>query len=285
MKCNCFCFHCKNDLIAINNIENKRIPHFRHRSDVNCSSSFESYVHWLTKEIFNEINILKVPKISFNNLNQDYLKEFEENFKNIFEKEQIPTELRFGHPIDKTLYEEQSITFENCFTEQTYQSQFGECRIDIVLEANDKKLLIEPYLTNKIDHNKFLKISDLDYSTLEIDLNNFISNYGYQFSQDDLKNFLQFDISSKKWIHIKTSISDKYLNNLLETLEVKLKTQKIEIDDYRNIRNNINLIKTQKIEIENQRISLRNKINLLDNNISEKELKLIDYRKRYFRNM
>ena len=51
-QCNCVCFQCKQNMIAINNPENKQKPHFRHDVDSNCNVNFETYIHWVTKEIF-----------------------------------------------------------------------------------------------------------------------------------------------------------------------------------------------------------------------------------------
>ena len=56
LDCDCYCKLCERNMIAINGGLKQR-SHFRHEANSNCSVSYESYIHLVTKEVFREISI------------------------------------------------------------------------------------------------------------------------------------------------------------------------------------------------------------------------------------
>ncbi|MCP2936044.1 competence protein CoiA, partial [Salmonella enterica subsp. enterica serovar Typhimurium] len=65
LACDCFCPGCGEDLIAVNEGKVKG-PHFRHTTS-NCSigGNYESYIHWLSKEVFKHLDSITLPPIIF----------------------------------------------------------------------------------------------------------------------------------------------------------------------------------------------------------------------------
>lgn len=82
--CNCYCAKCKENLIAVNK-EIKQKAHFRHTDNSNCefNNNYESYIHWLTKEIFKNINSISLPQIKSSDIRFDSIR-FQELNKKIF---------------------------------------------------------------------------------------------------------------------------------------------------------------------------------------------------------
>ncbi len=62
LACNCYCFECKQDLIAVNQ-ERKQRAHFRHQKDSNCKMNYETFIHWVTKEVFKTLSSIKLPPV------------------------------------------------------------------------------------------------------------------------------------------------------------------------------------------------------------------------------
>lgn len=85
------CYSCQNDFIAI---INHQTPHFRHKPESNCNSNVESYIHWLTKEVFKEIKTINLPKITFSNLNESQRENVNFEIENLLSKNNIPFGLR-----------------------------------------------------------------------------------------------------------------------------------------------------------------------------------------------
>lgn len=206
--CNCYCFECKQDMVAINNGPKQR-PHFRHDKNSNCSLSFETYLHWLTKEVFKEINAIKLPELD----NKKLFKYISEHNKYIFKKNNIPTALEdkinyeIFKDINKKLVE---IKYDKIEIEKDYSTSIGSIRVDIVLtflmnNGKEKYLFIEPFMSNQIDDNKIKKLQQLDISTLSINLNKFLNIKNYFFKKEELKNFLIHNIISKEWKHYNTN--------------------------------------------------------------------------------
>ena len=62
LSCNCYCKLCDEDMIAVN-MGKKQRAHFRHDKNSNCTATYETYIHWLTKEIFKTIKQITLPEI------------------------------------------------------------------------------------------------------------------------------------------------------------------------------------------------------------------------------
>lgn len=225
IKCNCCCPICNEDLIAINKEENIQRPHFRHNKNANCSSNGETYIHWLTKEVFKEINQIFLPSISSNDLeiNKPAYNVFINKLKKYFEEKDLLSEcdklIFTNFPLQSKL----PIKINGCENEELHKSKFGDIKVDIVLKVGDQKLFIEPYITSKIVENKREKLVDLNISTISIDLRSFVHKNDWSFKIEDLKNFLITNISNKKWEFIRTSKVNKLTDDFIKKLDKEIK--------------------------------------------------------------
>ena len=73
-------------------------------------------------------------------------------------------------------------------------------------------MLIEPYYSCKIDDVKRVKISDLDKSTISINLFPFYDRKKWLFNIAEFKHFLINDIIDKKWEFVRTNKSESLIN-------------------------------------------------------------------------
>lgn len=239
LKCNCFCECCKEDLIAVNNIENKQKAHFRHNKNSKCSSNGETYIHWLTKEVFKDINQIFLPPITYDDL-QVNLKandDFRNKLKNYFEKKELRPGFDRSIFTDFTLQSESKIEINSCEKEATNTSQIGNIKVDIVLEVGGQKLFIEPYITSKIVENKREKLVDLNISTISIDLRGFVQKNDWNFKIEDFKNFLITNISNKKWEYIRTSEIDKLTDEFVKKLDTEIEEHETKNPQNKEIKN------------------------------------------------
>jgi competence protein CoiA len=214
---NCYCFDCKEDLIAVNNPENKKRPHFRHQKLSNCNSNFESFIHLFTKEVFQlHIRFLKLPRVVLNFsdfVKYDDLTFDQENYELIVQ-------------------DEKNVDFDKVEIEKEFKINHSSIRIDVVAYKNENKFFIEPFYTNPIKEEKLKKLNSIDISTISINLNLFLNKFENAFTLDDFINFLQNDIKSKSWVHLSNS---RFINlkNKLET-NVNIDDINIKLNQYRS---------------------------------------------------
>lgn len=280
--CNCYCFECKQDMIAINN-GTKIIAHFRHDNNSNCSLSYESYIHWLAKKIFKEMDELRLPPLDLKML----FPFISEKAKQMYDYYDVPTKLRDEITLEvcNTINSKfDKIKLEIVEIEKDYSSNLGNIRADIVLKflnknGEEKKLFIEPYLSNPIDNLKLKKLKEINISTVSINLNRFINIKGYSFTKTVFENFLIKNITSKEWVYYnKNSILTKNIYSEIEN-KIKINFENITyyqslLDIKKNISNEINIYE-KDIEILNSYISDKHEeINNLDIKIKNIEYKL-----------
>lgn len=216
LDCNCSCAMCGERLIAVNK-EIKQRAHFRHKKDSLCelNGKYESYIHWLTKEVFKTINTISLPAIYSNHLRFEDRKSVHEraSIQVEFDNDQGKKAITFDEIDDFVVYNPRNlllqkistIEIQSCKIEKTYQSRHGEIRVDIVASSYGSDLFIEPYYLNKIDDNKLLKISNINTSTISINLLNFVDKHKFLFTVEEFKQFLMNDIRSKEWVFIRDS--------------------------------------------------------------------------------
>jgi hypothetical protein len=253
--CNCYCYECKQDMIAINNENNTVQSHFRHDNNSNCSVSFESYLHWLTKEIFKETNVIKLPelesKILFPYITEHNKYLFKKNNTPKFLEDKINYEIL--KDIKKRLIE---IKYDRVEIEKEYQTSLGSIRVDVVLtffrkNGKEKTIFIEPFMSNPINYTKIKKLKELNISTLSINLNKFLNIKAYFFKKEDLKIFLINNIISKEWKHYNaTAILYRDFDNYIK----------------KRIKENDEFIIYHQSLIENEK-DLKNKIKIMSNDI------------------
>ncbi|MBK9639106.1 MAG: hypothetical protein IPO63_15420 [Bacteroidetes bacterium] len=232
-ECNCYCPNCKADLVAVNR-RVKQSAHFRHDIESNCvlSLSFESYIHWLSKEIFKTIDIIKLPPITFHHFDTNpYQNPIIINKLNEY-LEYAGINARFHaknfNLLGRVFQEPTEIRIESCFIEREYQTTLGDIRVDIVLLIEGKELFVEPFFSNPIKSDKLQKIAALDISTVSIDLRSFLKLHEHDFTIDSLKEFMINSIVEKGWVYIRrdkvTKFMDKLFNNNFHSKLKKLKS-------------------------------------------------------------
>jgi hypothetical protein len=87
---NFICPDCKKSFIAV---LKHNTPHFKHKPNSTCVGSFESNIHWLTKEIFKTIKKYEIPEIKIENLPEKQRQIFQSTFNKILEFN-IPEKMR-----------------------------------------------------------------------------------------------------------------------------------------------------------------------------------------------
>lgn len=227
-ECNCFCFNCGGDLVAINQ-EIVQGAHFRHSSDADCSfkNNYESYIHWLAKKVFSELKYIYLPEIGFKDLKLD--SGFHNTLTNEFRQRLASVGMLESFQDIKlslynvTLQKPSKVQIQSFEIEKLYKTELGDIRVDIVLNIGNTSLFIEPFFTSQIDTSKFQKIRSLDVSTISINLLAFIEKYYTNFTIDQFRSFLITDIGQKKWIYVRNSKTRKLADSVFdENFEKKL---------------------------------------------------------------
>lgn len=274
--CNCYCHECKQDMIAINNENNKVRAHFRHDNNSNCSLSFESYLHWLTKEIFKETNVIKLPELESTIL----FPYITEHNKYLFKKNNTPKFLedKINYEILKDIKKRLvEIKYDKVEVEKEYQTSLGSIRVDVVLtffreNGKEKTIFIEPFMSNQIDNHKLEKLKELNISTLSINLNKFLNVKAFFFKKEELKNFLLKNILSKEWKHYNTNAIlhrnfDPYIKKRIEENNEYITYHQSLIDNEKDLKNKIKIMKDD-IKILNEFINDKHaEISVLKNKI------------------
>ena len=160
-KCACRCPHCKAPLYAKNSGRwpepGTRRHHFAHANGKECEGAFESQLHLLAKEVLQEAGIIMLPR-SING--------------------QFPS----GRVRIRNIEKEK---WDDCY----------HIRPDIEgIMDNGERLLIEFYVSHKVDGKKRQIIVDNHLKCIEIDIN-------YQaLDKAELKEFLTGTDEDRKWI-------------------------------------------------------------------------------------
>lgn len=234
--CNCYCFYCKGDLIAVNREENVVAHHFKHYPGSNCSLSFETYLHWLTKKIFEKFESIQLPSITFKDLYVKYWcfeSEKTNKIKDLFSKYNLPEELRDIIQYEFDLNVSNQFKIELCTTEKRLKNEEEQIQPDILLKLDSMDLLLEPYVTSKVDARKLEKIKEIDISTLSIDLNTFRKENRLEFTEEDLTNYLLLD-SCKEWLYLSKSFREELFNEFIFLLEKRMNERIYMVQDYVN---------------------------------------------------
>lgn len=213
--CECICYSCGENLIAVNKVKKIR-EHFRHETNSDCSASYESYIHWLTKEVFKKIDFISLPDIRYSVL----LQCCQHKFDSIYNEYSVPEVLRgnFTYSIlDNINKRIKNLKIKTLEIEKKFITKPGDSIIvDVILKFDNKLLFIEPYVTNPINEIKYSVLKDLNVSTMSIKLENFIASNDHLYTENELIDFIKNDLESKSWVYLKKDalISDKDLEDL-----------------------------------------------------------------------
>lgn len=176
LKCNCFCPACGHPLVA----KKGQITahHFAHHKRAECNSAFETSLHLAAKKIIAESGYIMLPSLS----NEIFY------IRNI--ELASPTQL----------------FYDNIYTEKRYDNFIP----DIIVEKNNKPLLIEIFVSHSVDETKLRKIQSSNTSAIEIDL----SKIDRQLDFNLIKEKVVDSVENKKWLHnVKGNLLHKKIIN------------------------------------------------------------------------
>lgn len=162
LACNCVCPACNKKLVAKKG--KIKIPHFAHASAESCEHAYESSLHYMAKEIFQNAGSFTVPRVMFGNYGAICLEE------------------------------SRNIKIKNVFIEQTIK----DIKPDIIIEDEEgNKYYVEIFVTHKIDADKLVKIHREKVNTLEYDL----SSISRLLTYEELAELLLNGSISPQWIY------------------------------------------------------------------------------------
>jgi hypothetical protein len=238
---NLICFSCGKSMIPVHKEGNKPKPYFRHKV-VECSVKFESFIHWLSKKIFDELNSIKLPPIDFEFLYENYWAN-DETFiallNGLFDDLEISKKFRDISTYNILLRGSEYYSYDSFESEVTSRNSIGMIRSDIVINSNRGKYSIEPFYSHQIDNKTLSVIKSLDYSTISVDLNKFLRDTRLVFSKERFKSFMKEDILSKQWVYINSDERAELLTFFIKQLRAFIVSRKNIIDDYQNIEESI----------------------------------------------
>lgn len=172
LKCNCVCPACGSKLVARKG--EKKIHHFAHYNTEECEYGYETSLHLGAKQILLEAKEITLPDV--------YLR-FPNSHK---EKELISPAQRIK--IDTVVLEK----------------GIDDIIPDVIIKVNDKFLMLEIFVTHRIDDIKLNKIRKIGISTIEIDF----SRQKDIITYEKLKETIINGIEDKEWIY--NSLEEKY---------------------------------------------------------------------------
>lgn len=258
--CNCYCPLCGEDLRAINK-EHKQKAHFKHLPGSNCNWNGETYIHKVTKVILKDLSEIQLPEItcytySNEKLQKRYKQLIVENLELDFKKKKLDFITRIPHQIK--LKDKFKFNLKETSEEVVFNTTEGNIRADLISynSINNGYLLIEPYLTSKIDENKMKIIASLNHSVLSINLGIFISENGWNFTLLKLKEFLINGLNSKNWEYLNSDYENNLLEGWFQKLISGIKEFQIEIEQSKKLAVEIDL-KKKNLEKERAEILSR----------------------------
>lgn len=264
------CKECNEGFVAV---LDHQTPHFKHKPNSSCKGANESYIHWVTKELFKELEEIELPDFEIDELPEKEREKFQLMKNSVIDKNVPETyRIKFKNDLRSELIENRVYKIDDLKIEKHYNTSLGGVKVDIEVISGGEKLFIEPYFSNMINEDKEAKFSELKVKTIAIDLVSFIEHYKVNFSLQDLKNYLINKIS-KTWSYLSYEDYDNFIDEYKAYLFEKIKEHKSKIDNiYKNqisdlnteIERKLKYIKALKAEIEDS----KTKVNDLKKRIS-----------------
>lgn len=180
--CDCVCPHCEQPLVAKKGKVKEH--HFAHLFKGYCQCAYETMLHILAKEIIERNKVITLPEVVVN-----------------FDSNRRPL----------CLFNSQTIPIESVVLEK----KEGDIIPDLIVNYRGTKLLLEIYVTHKLDEEKIEYLSNKEISCIEIDLSKAPRDLDY----DSIKNLVLNETSNKSWIYNKKSNAKKV--NLLNRAKEK----------------------------------------------------------------
>lgn len=214
--CDCTCAYCGRNLQACS-LNGKVSPYFRHHTEKRDGSHYrskficnpnianETALHKMAKQIISEEKRICVP--------EKYISLFEVGIKNL--PNNIVSNIK-----DYRLHDEMEVVAESVDIEKT----IGDFTPDVAFNTKRGTILVEIYVTHKVDDEKKFKVIDQGVSMLEIDLSQYVET---SISSESLRKILIEEAENKTWIYyyLSDNIKVKVLQ-YFENLEVIKKYRK-----------------------------------------------------------
>jgi len=162
--CNCVCPSCKKALVAKKGRTNEH--HFAHFDNESCKYSVETALHLASKEILEAAGSIKLPAVVVAS-----------NSGRIY---QVISQAK-TYKIDSVLAEH----------------RVGEIVPDLIVRIGGRELLIEIFVTHRVNDLKKNKIEALDISAIEIDFSQICRDLKF----NSIRELVIESIENKKWIY------------------------------------------------------------------------------------
>ena len=163
LACDCICPACKSRLVARKG--QKKQAHFAHYKIYECIGGYETSLHLLAKEVLEKEQCFSIPELSMPNENYE---------SGLISKERV-------------------IQTEEVVIEPSYDGIVP----DLFIKAKGRTLLIEIYVTHKVDEVKGNKVRNKKSSMIEIDL----SKINREITYMELKDILINNSTNKVWVY------------------------------------------------------------------------------------
>ncbi len=188
ISCDCSCPSCGELLVAKQGKINNH--HFAHISGADCPGSYETLLHLFAKETLANAEHIQLPTLDVEIFSVRYQRSF------LFRPNHCP-----GGKFNIS-----SVRLEE---------NIGDIIPDIVLESPDgSKLLVEIYVTHKVDETKFKKIEEIGIPTIEVDLSDFKIIDGD--SVHKLQELLINQVGKKRWVYEPSKWNARSLNRFIQ---------------------------------------------------------------------
>ena len=171
LKCGCVCPCCKEQLVAKKG--NKMIHHFSHSKGTECKYGYETSLHYAAKEIISKYEKFTIPRVNLT--------------LNPYKSNEIISEAK-EIKVDKV----------------TLEQRCGDIIPDVIIYSGGKELLVEIFVTHKVDEQKIEKIKNMNISAIEIDLSGISNN----ITIDELSNLIINETKNKYWLY--NALINKY---------------------------------------------------------------------------
>jgi len=261
------CKDCNDNFVAV---LNHPTPHFKHKPNSSCKGNEESYIHWVTKEIFKQIKEIELPELFINDLPEKHREKFQITKNKIIDPN-VPETFRseFKKGLKEHLFESKKILIDKIDIEKEFKTTLGDIRVDIVANTQNKTIFIEPFFTSKIDKNKKEKLSIINIPTLSLNLIKFIESNNSNFSIRKLTNYL-FSKNSKNWVYLNDEKYDLHIKNYENYLFKEIERMNPLINSHIS-----KLDKISELELKCQnRIQ---KINLIIDDINDLKSEIVEF--------
>ncbi len=182
-KCKCTCSKCGKELIARKGEKKKH--HFAHSPGVECPQAYETSLHHLAKKVIKDGCFIQLPELVCET----------ENRAKIFGRKN-PNKKTYKFKPDRVEVEQ----------------AINDFIPDVLVYLKNSPLIVEIYVTHKVDDEKKQKIKNSEISAIQIDL----SNIDREITEAEIKKLLESG-SNTEWLYNK-KINDE---NKITTNEKK----------------------------------------------------------------